>query len=356
MKPVIQLVALSMLGLTATCYADEPTKASAKENNATSEETNFLPDMLSKSHFDKDFSASVGLRLWQNRWNLPIWSSNAQRPQTANDVYKYPDHIMTLNSDNTSVDIPAIGLRYKNFFLGGSYFKQTAYHFNKQRVIRNSPVQILQDSSGSIIGASPYDQNGNLLDNSFFYTPLPYDFMMDAKREEWDVSVGYYINKYLMLTTGYKTINRHYKYTNQLYNDGRYNKDVVNINPWSNESDSKGRGLLIGISSSVPMGNSGLSLYGNVSYGRLKTTEIATGIDNSRNQSIYSFNHNNNYYTGEVGVAYVIPFKDNYFSAISMSLGYRFQRYEFKDVLSPAISQTATDTTDGFVAGINILF
>jgi hypothetical protein len=46
----------------------------------------------------------------------------------------------------------------------------------------------------------------------------------------------------------------------------------------------------------------------------------------------------------------------NYFLAISMSLGYRFQRYEFKDVLSPAISQTATDTTDGFVAGINILF
>jgi len=53
---------------------------------------------------------------------------------------------------------------------------------------------------------------------------------------------------------------------------------------------------------------------------------------------------------------YAIPFKDNYFSAISMSLGYRFQRYEFKDVLSPGISQTATDTTDGFVAGINILF
>jgi hypothetical protein len=59
---------------------------------------------------------------------------------------------------------------------------------------------------------------------------------------------------------------------------------------------------------------------------------------------------------GEFGVSYAIPFKDNYFSAISMSLGYRFQRYEFKNVLSPDIAQTAVDTTDGFVAGINILF
>ncbi len=43
--------------------------------------------------------------------------------------------------------------------------------------------------------------------------------------------------------------------------------------------------------------------------------------------------------------------------AISMSLGYRFQQYEFKNIsIAPNVSQTIVDTTDGFVAGINILF
>jgi len=137
---VIQLVALSMLGLTATCYADEPTKASAEENNATSEETNFLPDMLSKSHFDRDFSASVGLRLWQNKWNLPRWNFSAQYPREVIEAFR-DDVIISSNSSNTSTDIPAIGLRYKNFGRG-AYCGDIIGEINEQRRQRNEMLSL----------------------------------------------------------------------------------------------------------------------------------------------------------------------------------------------------------------------
>ncbi len=331
MKTSFKIIALSTLGFTTLCFANEP------------QETNFLTDMFSKSHFDKDFSASVGLRLWENKWNLPYWRFDAQYPRVFANAYQN-DMVVASNSNNTSVDIPAIGLRYKNFFLGGSYFKQTEYGFNGQ------------DRSDS------YKSD---LFNSVMTTP--YNLSQNAKRNEWDVGIGYYFNKYLMLTAGYKTINRSYNYLMRLDNTfGLYDwagPNVVNSTVGTYNLRSKGKGPIIGISGSVPMGNTGFNLYGNISYGRLKTSQTSSnfstevsGQETRGDSSPTTSNYNNNYYSGEFGVSYVIPFKDNYFSAISMSLGYRFQRYEFKDVLSPSIAQTAVDTTDGFVAGINILF
>ncbi len=295
MKTSFKIIALSTLGFTTLCYANE------------SQETNFLTDMFSKSHFDKDFSASIGLRLWENKWNLPHWDYDAQHPrETSTQVL---DFISMNNSDNKLTNIPSIGLRYKNFYFGGSYFSKTNYNFREIYV----------------------NHGGTRGGYKLGYTP---------KRSEWDVNGGYYINKNLMLTLGYKTIHRSY---NQwaLFDNGEKVSEAG--------FDSKGKGAIIGVTGSAPMGSTGFNLYGNLSYGRLKTNE-STDL-----YKIYR-NYNNNYYSGEFGVSYAIPFKDNYFSAISMSLGYRFQRYEFKNVLSPDIAQTAVDTTDGFVAGINILF
>jgi len=301
MKTTIKIIALSTLGFTTLCYANEP------------QETSLLTDMFSKSHFDKDFSASVGLRLWENKWSLPRWDFNAQDPNTPLVTQKRSDVIISNTSDNKLVTIPNIGLRYKNFYLGGSYFNETTYNTKEQyKVLGNY---------GYKLGYKP-------------------------KRSELDINGGYYLNKNLMITLGYKIIDR--LYSEEVFSD-------TGIKSSSSGYDSKGKGAIIGISANAPMGNTGFNLYGNLSYGRLKTNESVVYISSDFNYS-RRYNYNNNYYSGEFGVSYAIPFKDNYFSAISMSLGYRFQRYEFKNVLSPDIAQTAVDTTDGFVAGINILF
>lgn len=314
MKTTLKIIALSTLGFTTLSYANEP------------QETSLLTDMFSKSHFDKDFSASIGLRLWENKWNLPrsVTSGNYYDENVLNTI------ATNSISDNKFSSIPSVGIRYKNFFLGGSYFTNTDYDFKTQN---------LPD-----VWRGSYWAKTNV--------------KVLAKRTEWDITSGYYLNKYLMLTLGYKNINR--KYTECFgVNVITYPDDPCNMSSVTYTNDSKAKGLIFGLGASAPLGNSGFNLYGNLSYGKLRTEQLA--ISNLPSNSPKNANYKNNYYLGEFGISYAIPFKDNYFSAISMSLGYRFQRYEFDHLsnntfMATPLQQTAVDTTDGFVAGINILF
>jgi hypothetical protein len=110
--------------------------------------------------------------------------------------------------------------------------------------------------------------------------------------------------------------------------------------------ESTGQGLMFGVVGSVPIKDR-FGLYGALAYGALKT-KYSESADLTKSE------YTTPYYLGEVGISYALPINDGWFRAGSISLGYRFQRYEFKDFTY--LGQTARDGTDGFVLGVHAIF
>jgi hypothetical protein len=72
-------------------------------------ENNLLKSVFETSHFEKDFSAWVGLKMWVNEWEYPTvltWS-----PTSTNNM------VRSQHSDTVEFAfIPTVNLRYKNYF------------------------------------------------------------------------------------------------------------------------------------------------------------------------------------------------------------------------------------------------
>lgn len=111
----------------------------------------------------KDFTISIGTKLWFNEWTT--WD---------NDTTAEGRPVVTSNDsdDYEFTPIPVISIKYHDLFVSASYFMDTDYNF-------------------SVFAPDRLDRN------------------------EWDVAVGYYLlPPYLALTVGFKNIKQEFDDTN----------------------------------------------------------------------------------------------------------------------------------------------
>lgn len=223
------------------------------------------------------------------------WSLPVNGSETANQIWSF-------RSDTEFAFIPVLSARFDKFFVSGSYFSKTDYEFGTQTLY--IPIQD-QVAVGKL--------------------------NISATRSEWDLNLGYYLHPSLAITAGYKEIKRDFTLT------------LPEVPQPNNTMDGgyKSNGFTLGVGSVVPIQNQ-FNLYGNFAVGRL--------MDGSSNS-------NSNYYLGELGFLYGSRFETlPALESASVYIGYRFQA--LKDDIRSGNSATngATDTTDGFVLGVNLSF
>lgn len=266
-------------------------------NSVIAIEENFFSSIFDTSNFEKDFSASVGLKMWVNEWEYPTVLTFS--PTSTNNM------VRSQHSDTVEFAfIPALNLKYKNFFVSSSYFPETDYSFEIQDV-------------------------------------LGFTSKFDAKRSEWDINFGYYILPSLAVMAGYKNINREFGIN-------------INGNQMANAGKADTNGLTLSIAGAAPLRGQ-FGLYGNFAYGWLDTEKNLTfsGILGEQ----YG-NFDVEYYLGEFGLKYFSRLKNFYaLEAASVYMGYRFQSLnEERGSLDNGRPLEITDTTSGFVFGVNLSF
>jgi hypothetical protein len=322
-------------------------------------------------HFGEDnFGATVGYKAWVNTWDLPIFFSQEdfvfdyETEQWTQEKKEFPerqDMITTMRSEREVTHIPVVSFRYKNFFVSGSYFPKTDYDFGTHKIdFEFFPNDWWIVTGGWVVYDPDYLE-------SDLRVKVPVEYSVTAERSEWDITAGYYLSRNVAITVGYKKIKREYSQSLEVpsVSHGDFEDEDFIIKEWEaysyqSESVSEGDGLTLGIATSASIGG-GFGVYGNFAYGWLESEdsvqESSYTIEGEEKESLVSrpsISFDNNYLVGEMGLAYSFRFKNPTINAASIYAGYRFQRYEFEDVI--ASGQTARDSTDGFVLGVNIVF
>jgi len=228
----------------------------------------------------KDWNVMVGYKGWFNKWQTFSLYDNLTEPsETISSV-----------SDTELTNILVLGFSNKNSFISFSYMK-TTYSFP------------------------------NLSDK------------MD--RQEGDMSLGYYINRYFGITAGLKILSLEQKIKFSLYDyDYTYNLDQTF---W---------GSTLGFVGLVPIGKKGFGFYNTFSYGVFLSdwySDTATPVANSP------------YYVGELGISYSPRIQKHvkFLNSANVYAGYRFQNMYLKDIFK---NEDGKYSTDGFVLGVNLSF
>jgi hypothetical protein len=239
-----------------------------------------------------DFSATIGLKMWNH-----TWSSWATAPEYVPNDYGYPivrSSVNDVEAGNTQGWIPSFSVRYKDFMLGGSYFAKKSYDFSasaNQRLYGGTPY-------GGIVG------------------------MRDVKREEFDLTAGYYVLPTLAIIGGYKEVDQ-----------------------WWGGDKYKYSGPIIGVSASAPL-TSGFSLYGTVAVG--PTMKLTRPNGGAKSDSDYRL--------GEVGLAYAFDVGGVAgIKSLIGTMGYRSQVIVTK-MTGLTSDLKGRDTTEGLTLGVVAAF
>jgi hypothetical protein len=310
LKKAISMAITMGIGLGSAAVAEEPQSPTTGKQEGS----------LFEPHFGKDFSASVGVKAWISQWTLPLY--HVRENQSDQEL------VQSYVSKTEIPIVPVISFRYKNFFVSGSYFPKTDYSFGEQFIdlpVEGSETKVLKELSGS------------------------------AERSEWDINVGYYLLPSLVVTAGYKKINRDYRWVVSPENadivtrDARDDDDAVPIADnitsiltfeGTFEANDDIDGLTLGIAGVAPL-QGRLGLYGNFAFGWLETYSSSGAT------------YDADYYLGDLGLLYSSRLDNiRMLEAASVYLGYRFQTFT-EDV---PIGEGTTDTTKGFVFGVNFVF
>ncbi len=295
------IIASSYL-IWSSVNAEETLSATQSPEAVEGESTQPFLSSASDSHFEKDFSASVGVKMWMNQWNLP----------DANTTTSGSRFITSYTSATETTLIPVLSVRTKNWLVSGSYFTKTEYDFEKQ--------------------------SADLL---FFNVGIPHmNISLTNERTEWDINTGYYLHKYLLVTAGYKGIKRTLEITS-----GVPGSPATKIS-----IDSKSSGPTLGVASVVPL-QGRLGLYGNFAYGRLDTTEEIAGVTATGEATTIPHNTTADYYLGEMGLFYSFKIA-KVIDAATVSLGYRFQSLYYKGINELEMR----DGTEGFALTLTASF
>jgi len=305
--------------------------SSAEDKPPDSTLKSFSNLSLFEHHFGEDnkFGLTIGYKAWMNTWTLPVPFADTDRQPYQQDT------TVLFKSETELTSMPTLHLRYKNVYLVTNYFSETKYTFGRQRIdeVQKAPT-----------------------DSSPLATKYPVEYVPSAERSEWDVSLGYYVNPYIGVTVGYKQIDRNYDY---LINYPEITSDDGKPFKRPSEhlySESQGSGVTLGITGSVPVAlDDDLSIYGHFTYGwlntKVKNIRKVNEVVIPQSKTNTDFSYDNPYYSGEVGFAYALRFKD---VTLSTFLGYRFQRYEFRNFTNSG--QTARDGTDGIMLSFSATF
>lgn len=152
----------------------------------------------------KDFSATIGLKVWNAWWQTGVTNSGV-----------FGNNALQLTSNGTPAVIPSLTVKYKDYFINGSYFTATNFGFPSYT-----------DAPGLVTTT------------------------LSAKRTEADVNVGWYFIPQVAVTLGYKEVKQDYS-----------TAGVAGI------STSKYTTPTIGVSGSAKIGESGAFMYGNGVHG-----------------------------------------------------------------------------------------
>jgi len=282
---------------------------------------------------DKNFAAVIGVKSWFNKWEFPIELPDNQQ-------------IVSYNSKTESTFIPVLSFKYKNLFVSGSFFPKKDYSFAAQSI--DFPFFEPSNQEGPSIYYFDNNQQEFLGISNEASVKIPIPVSISGERSEWDINVGYYLFPTLAVTAGYKRIKRQVSmdipddFSLTLFNEAGQTA-TVDVNQlrqaFLEEQDNKTDGLMLSIASVVPLQYQ-FGLYGSFAYGWLKTKGNGKTIDSK-------------YKLGELGLLYSHRFEQMpALNAASAYLGYRFQF--LNDDFS--VGNGATDSTEGFVFGVNVVF
>jgi len=285
--------------------------------------------------WDRDFSVTLGTKVWLNEWSRERALSFTDGPtievegQTgflfASDTA--PD---AEESDIEPVPIPQLSVRYQWLIVTGGYYSKTSFDFGR-----------------SVAFLELVDNDTNEPIRDLFLTEAE----TSGERYEWDASAGIYVHPYVAILGGYKKVRQEItttiNFTNRLQPEesfvGREFTDVAIEGP------------TIGIAASVPIGR-GFGMYGSYAHGFMHTDSRAVdddGLEFDRDRDL-----DTTYNVAELGFTYthgvegLMPHMP--LSAATVYAGYRYQRIS-TDFDQPDV-QDAGDVTEGFAVGVNFSF
>ena len=312
-----------------------------------SEGTSPIGAIFGPNHFDKDFGFVVGLKAWANQWDMPVSTVGYSAIVSPTGINRPTnnDTIISFESDQETSLVPALMLRYKNFFVGTSFIPEKDYSFDTQQVGTVSIVG--KDNAFSQQFPKLHDVITHLPGMSDNFIVSLYD-TPTAKRKEWDVNLGYFVTPNLALTLGYKELDRSYQHSIlAMVEQCGCDTTVFLKNFTQQNSYLTAKGPIIGLSGSAPVGK-GFNLYGNMAFGWLKVDEDVSAFFNTPE----TYNSNDGrYYFGEVGLNYSFPL-DAALSSVTLGGGYRFQRLEY----SSGNAGDQNDSTHGFTLSVSASF
>jgi len=305
--------AVSILAMIVASGVGLPSASVAEEQQSSTDSTSFLGGVFAPK-FHKPFGVSVGLKTWFNKWQTSGW--------TGEDIKDHPGLVNSMTSATRLGPIPVLSFRYNNFFVSGSYYIETDFTFPRH-------------SFGTVFELTDGKLNAEVTKD------------ISAKRTEWDISVGYYISRYLALTAGYKEIEQDftnsiiYWVPSQSLDDGTFY--IAQDGPYVDHSTTRISGPTIGLAGSVPI-KSGWGVYGTLGYGFLETKFESGGTYDSP------------YYLIESGISYTSSEKGKgeMVTATTFYAGYRSQTF-YTENITPS-GEDGTDITEGFVFGLNVSF
>lgn len=302
----------------------------------------------------KPWSVSVGTRIWANEWETNTRRSTRDiraKSSTSNadpkDIVISTtqgnfNHNRQVSADHEAAVIPFTSARYGRFFVGGSYYTDTTFSF------ANDIQHITQTTTFLDTNAHPVKS-----------TPETFRtlFSSDGSRSEWDISVGYYLLRGLAFTVGYKEVNM--KVNTRVSTTSNGSSTITDPN-YSIQDSNKFSGPTLGLSFSLPI-SYGISGYGSYTHGFMNWDYRSVSSPET-----ITANSNANYDVAEIGFSYSpnVDFLTAHVPVNSASIfaGYRYQRLQYDISLnsstgkSSSLVKDATDTTQGFVSGINIGF
>jgi hypothetical protein len=306
-------------------------------------------EMDLKPDWRKDFSVTIGTKVWVNEWQLDRFFTETTAPfflgitniegTTTNDA---PD---TQISDIEPTPIPQLAVRYKQLFITGSYYVKTDFDFPTVRQSGRTTLSEL-DALGNLIPTF-------LIERTLFTTTT-------GERWEWDAAVGWYVHPYVALLVGYKEINVETGGTvtgTDTFTDLSTGEVLPQPppTPLTFFTEIEISGPTLGIAGSVPIVH-GFGIYASYAHGFMDV-DIGEGTV-SPTFSEASTELDADYDVAELGFSYTpnmaalllhLPL-----SAATIYAGYRYQTIETDT--PDDLGGDRRDITQGFVAGLNLTF
>jgi hypothetical protein len=246
--------------------------------------------------------------------------------------------------------IPTATLTYKNLFITGSYMATTDYQFGTSSQTVTAPIVVFTD------------------EGSFIDPDLPFGLKTDleASRQEWDFTMGYFPLEWLGIAMGYKGIVQDYKLKQTL--TAPFGIDFVSpetgvTGTLSTTSSSKIRynGPILGVLANTRLSDN-FALLGNVFGGYL-----FVDCTPSCTQTVWTHNVQNLQSTADftlgsqslvedspfVSTKLMLRYAPTSLPALSLTLSYRVQLIISESDIS---SGPGIDVTHGPVVGVNYRF